>query len=332
MTDAFTEGRTAVIYARVSTKGQADSGASIETQIKVCRQWCKNRNVMIVGEFHDDGVSGTTTDRDDFSNLFGAIVSKKPFYLVVYDSSRLTREGPGELNSLKEILKQLRVEVIYAGMGGISADSAAAKYMDTFKSASDSLFVEEQKSKTQGTVDRLILEGKHVSRAPRFVFREDIPVMPEGRVQEEDRIRETKDPDGTVIRTITKATLIRSEKEFFALVDRGASIMVIAEMWGIGRHCLTEAVKGKTRCKRESCPIPDRYPEYLKRLGAAKEAGIDDPLFEPYRERIRERARKEREQCRAKARKSTETSDNGNKGTINPGKPGFDNGNKGVPS
>lgn len=118
MTDSFREGESAVIYARVSTKGQADSGASIETQLKVCRQWCKHEGVIVVGEFHDDGVFGTTADRDEFANLFGAIVSKKPRYLVVYDSSRLTREGPDELNSLKNILKKLKVEVIYAGMRG----------------------------------------------------------------------------------------------------------------------------------------------------------------------------------------------------------------------
>ena len=104
MTDSIRKGRTAVIYARVSTKGQADAGTSIETQLRVCRKWCEHEGVEIIAEFHDDGVSGTTTDRDAFSSMFGAIISKKPFYLVVYDSDRLTREGPGELDNLKAIL------------------------------------------------------------------------------------------------------------------------------------------------------------------------------------------------------------------------------------
>ena len=42
------EGKRAVIYARVSTKGQADSGVSIETQLKVCRRWCKQEGMEIV--------------------------------------------------------------------------------------------------------------------------------------------------------------------------------------------------------------------------------------------------------------------------------------------
>lgn len=143
---------------------------------------------------------------------------------MVYDSSRLTREGPDELNSLKDILKKLKVEVIYAGMGSLSANSTAAKYMDTYKSASDSIFVDEQTGKTRQTMDRLIKEGKHVSRAPSFAFEDDIHLMPEGRILLQDRQRERKDEKGNTVVTVTKATVIRSVDNFFALVDRGASI------------------------------------------------------------------------------------------------------------
>lgn len=191
----------------------------------------------------------------------------------------------------------------------------------------DSILVKESTSKTRESVDRLISEGVHVSRAAGFVFEEDIPIMPKGRVFTEDRVREKKDPDGTVVRTVTKATVIASEKDFFALVDRGASIEVIAEMWGIGRHCLTEAVKGKSRCVKEKCPIPDRYPEYVRRLERAKASGICDSVFEPYRKAIRARAMKERAQCRAKA---TERRVDGNKGSESLGIPRLDDGNKGA--
>ena len=314
MTAGLNEGKSAVIYARVSTKGQADSGASIETQLKVCRKWCVSEGVIIVGEYHDDGVSGTTTDRDSFASLIGSVVSKEPDFLVVYDSSRITREGNDKYEKLKVILNSLRCSIIYAGLGGMSADSQAALYMDSYKSTSDSLMVKESTKKTRETVNRLISEGKHVSRAAGFVFAEDIPNMPDGRVLYEPKEREKKDPEGRIVKSVTKATVVRSVSDFFALVDRGASIEVIAEMWGIGRHSLAEAVKGKTHCKKEKCPIPDRYPEYLARLEKAKENGSSDPLFEPYRRSIRARAAKEREQCR----KAMESRVAGNKGSDNP--------------
>lgn len=126
MDDILRQGKSAVIYARVFTKGQADSGVSIETQLKVCRQWCKRNGVEIVGEYHDDGVSSTTNDRDDFGMLIGTVVSKQPNYLVVYDSSRLTRKGPDELNRLKNVLDMYHCDAIYAGYGGLSGNSEAA--------------------------------------------------------------------------------------------------------------------------------------------------------------------------------------------------------------
>ncbi len=323
------EGKKAVIYARVSTKGQADSGVSIETQLKVCRQWCDSQGVTVEAEFHDDGVSGTTTDRDEFTLMIATIISKEPDFLVLYDTSRITREGNEKYDKLMATLSEFKCGVVYPGMGGITADSQAAKYVVPFKTTVDSIMVKESTSKTRESVNRLIREGYHVSRTVGFVFEEDIPLMPKGRILYEDRERERKESDGTVVRTVTKATVIRSEKEFFDLVDRGGSIELIAQLWRIGRHCLTEAVQGKTRCKKESCPLPDRYPEYLERLKRARDAGIFDPMFERCLREVRARASKERAQCRAKA---TERRGDGKKGSVSASPGESDNGKKGAES
>lgn len=328
--DILKQGKTAVIYARVSTKGQADSGVSIETQLKTCRSWCRQNGVEVVGEYHDDGVSGTTNDRDDFGMLIGAVVSKQPHYLVVYDSSRLTRKGPDELNRLKAVLDMYRCEAIYAGYGGLSGNSEAALHLDTYKSATDSLFVKEQTKKTRDSVDRNIAEGKHVSRAVTFAFSDDIPLMPEGRILNEPREREKKDPDGRIVKTYTPATVVKSVSDFFALVDRGASIEVIAEMWGVERHALSDAVKGKTFCRRERCDLPDRTSEYRERLKSAKLTGSEDlVLLEQYRKTIRSRKTKEREQCR---RKRVENRVDGKQGSISSENPSECDGEKGVVS
>lgn len=328
--DILRQGKSAVIYARVSTKGQAESGVSIDTQLKACRSWCRQNGVEVVGEFHDDGVSGTTNDRDDFGMLIGAVVSKQPHYLVVYDSSRLTRKGPDELNRLKMVLDMYRCEAIYAGYGGLSGNSQAAIHLDTYKSATDSLFVKEQTKKTRDSVDKNIAEGKHVSRAVTFAFSDDIHLMPEGRILKEPREHEKKDPEGRIIKTVTQATVIKSVSDFFALVDRGASIEVIAEMWGIERHALSNAVKGKTFCQRERCDLPDRTSEYRQRLKDAKSSGKEDlVLLEQYRHNIRRRKTKEREQCR---KKTMEIRVDGEQGSSIPENPFNHDGKKGVVS
>lgn len=299
--DILKQGKTAIIYARVSTKGQADTGVPIDTQLKVCREWCERNGVKIVATYHDDGVSGTTTDRPAFESMMGSVIAKHPHYLVVYDSSRLTRGGNERLDQLKSVLEMFRCEVIYAGYGGLSGSSDAATYMDAYKSTADSLFVSEQKKKTRESINKNIAEGRHVSRSVAFAFEEDIPLMPRGRILERPREHEKKDSEGRIYMTTTPATVVKSEKDFFALVDRGASIEVIAEMWGISRYSLLDAVRGINRCEKESCNLPSRYDEYKRRFKVAKDNGIsDDVLFEQYRRGIRERRARERKRRREK--------------------------------
>ena len=79
----------------------------------------------------------------------------------------------------------------------------------------------------------------------------DIPLMPDCRILTEQRKREKRDPEGRIVKTVTPATVVKSVSDFFALVDGGASVEVIAEMWGIERHTLSNAVRGKTLCQRE---------------------------------------------------------------------------------
>lgn len=288
-------GRTAIIYARVSTKGQADAGVSIDTQIQTARKWCRDNNVKVVGEFHDDGISGTTTDRDGFADMIASIYTKRPYYLVVFDSSRLTRAGADELTMLKELLDKFRCELIYAGMGGLEGNSQAATYIDVYKAANDNLFINEVKKKTQASIDRIIAEGRHTSKSVSFAFEEDIESMPKGRVLYEPREREHRDEEGRIIKTVTKPTVIKSINDFFYLVDKGGSIETIAEMWGIQRYALSDAVKGTNRCNKERCDIPNRWNEYIERVNRARESGnVDYALFEPYRKQIRTRRAQER--------------------------------------
>ncbi len=309
----FRSGKTAVVYTRVSTQAQADSAVSTKTQIEVCTKWCEQNGVEIIAIYKDEGVSGTTTNRDAFADALGRIIAAKPHYLVVYDSSRLTRGGSEELDYLKQVLSLTRCEVIYAGYGGMSGNSASAVYMDEFKASSDKLFITEQKKRTQDSISRRIAEGKHVSRSPGFVFEDDIPLMPAGRVQTENRPR-IKVRDGKTVSTVTEATVVRSFEQFLYLVDRGASVEVIAALWGVSRYALYDALRGITYCKREKIELPDRSAIYREHLKAAKEKGIfDEVLLGHARDEVRIRKVAERSKSRkSKTDSMVGTLDGGN--------------------
>ena len=53
-------GRRAVVYLRVSTDEQAESGLGLEAQLAACNAWCSARGYEVVAVHRDEGVSGST--------------------------------------------------------------------------------------------------------------------------------------------------------------------------------------------------------------------------------------------------------------------------------
>lgn len=58
---------TAVIYARFSCAKQRE--ASIEDQLRVCREWCKREGYEVLREYCDYAVSGRTDERPQFQEM-----------------------------------------------------------------------------------------------------------------------------------------------------------------------------------------------------------------------------------------------------------------------
>lgn len=63
----------AAIYARVSSDRQAREGDSIPAQLDALRKYATEHNYAIVGEYVDDGISGTRSDRDELRRLLSDI-------------------------------------------------------------------------------------------------------------------------------------------------------------------------------------------------------------------------------------------------------------------
>ena len=74
--------RTA-LYARVSTEEQSTEGMSIQAQLSSLRDFAKSHNYLVVGEFVDDGVSGTLlNERDELQKLLD-LVKKDEIDLII---------------------------------------------------------------------------------------------------------------------------------------------------------------------------------------------------------------------------------------------------------
>ena len=61
--------KNAVIYTRVSTKEQADTNQSLETQKKYCLQYALKQNLNILGFFGGTYESAKTDERNEFNRM-----------------------------------------------------------------------------------------------------------------------------------------------------------------------------------------------------------------------------------------------------------------------
>jgi DNA invertase Pin-like site-specific DNA recombinase len=66
--------KNAIIYLRMSTDEQAESGLGLEAQEATARKWCEAKGRKVVAVHRDEGVSGTVP-ADKRSGLTSALAS-----------------------------------------------------------------------------------------------------------------------------------------------------------------------------------------------------------------------------------------------------------------
>lgn len=84
----------AVIYARCSKEEQAIKDLSIPSQLEECRKWAKSKGYQIIGEYIDEGLSGTkSSNRPEFLRMIREVEHRiiKPDAVIVWAFSRFAR-------------------------------------------------------------------------------------------------------------------------------------------------------------------------------------------------------------------------------------------------
>lgn len=99
----------AVIYARYSSSKQRE--ASIEDQLRICREWCDREGYEVVNEYCDRAISGRTDDRPAFQ----AMVSNagESDIVLVYMMDRFSRD-PYDAPAYKKRFRDAGVDVVSA--------------------------------------------------------------------------------------------------------------------------------------------------------------------------------------------------------------------------
>lgn len=80
------------IYVRVSTDKQVKEGDSIQAQLSALRQYInKKDNYINVGEYIDDGISGTKDNRDEYQRMLSDVQEGKIDFLICTKLDRIHR-------------------------------------------------------------------------------------------------------------------------------------------------------------------------------------------------------------------------------------------------
>ena len=82
--------KTAVIYARYSSDNQTEQ--SIEGQVRVCTEYAKSHNILILDTYVDRAMTGTNDQRPDFQRMLRDSAKREWDYVLVYKLDRFSRD------------------------------------------------------------------------------------------------------------------------------------------------------------------------------------------------------------------------------------------------
>lgn len=99
-------------YVRVSRDSEYSEFDSLENQLSIINNYCKDNNLKVVNKYVDDGYTGTNFDRPSFNKMLEDIKDKKINCIIVKDLSRFGRNLGWTEIYLNEIFTELDVRFI----------------------------------------------------------------------------------------------------------------------------------------------------------------------------------------------------------------------------
>jgi site-specific DNA recombinase len=124
----------AVVYARVSTDEQAQSGLSLDMQIARCAEYAASKGFTVIDTVVDAGYSAKDTNhRPGMSRIMEMISSRKVSHLVAFKLDRLFRNTVETLQAASLMAKKGCEVHIVSEHGAMKADSADDEFLLTLK-------------------------------------------------------------------------------------------------------------------------------------------------------------------------------------------------------
>ena len=147
--------KKAVIYARYSSDTQTEQ--SIEGQLRVCQNYAKNNDLLVVDTYVDRAMTGTNDMRPDFQRMIKASSKRQWEYVIVYKLDRFSRDKY-EMTIHKHTLKENGVKLVSA-MENIP-DSPEGIILESLLEGMNQYYSEELSQKAKRGMRETRMKGK----------------------------------------------------------------------------------------------------------------------------------------------------------------------------
>lgn len=154
-----------LIYTRVSTDRQAEEGYSLNEQETTCRQHAQRLGYTVLGEFREEGVSGTSINRPKFQEmLFQCSENKNIQAIMVIHTDRFARNTLEHLQ-VKAILQKYSIRLISVNQPMIDS-SPEGNLTDIILAGVNEFYARDLGRKVSKNLDEKAKEGWWPGQAP----------------------------------------------------------------------------------------------------------------------------------------------------------------------
>ncbi len=167
----------AVIYIRLS---EADEGKSYESesesitnQRNLLMNFVKEKGFIFVGEYVDDGYSGTNFERPGFTKMIEDIKNKMTNLVIVKDLSRLGRDHIMTGYYIENFFPENNIRFISLQENYDSAINQASNDSSTFIIACNDYYSRQNSIKIRSVLNDKRKKGKFIGSAPSYGYLRD---------------------------------------------------------------------------------------------------------------------------------------------------------------
>ena len=160
------------IYIRLSREdGDKQESESIGNQRKILQRYIKENNLILIKEYIDDGVSGTTFDRPGFNEMLQDIENKNINMVITKDLSRLGRDYIKIGFYIEDYFPQNNIRYVSITDGIDTYTDSTNNDITPFKAIMNDMYAKDISKKIRSVLKEKQKNGEYMCSIPSYGYK-----------------------------------------------------------------------------------------------------------------------------------------------------------------